>query len=967
MKTLPVKIPSIPLSAGLLASLLVAAPLRAQTVTPTTPATTDEKVMELSPFEVRSEDDVGYQAMNTTSGSRLGTALKDTAASISPFTPEFLSDIAATSVTDMLAYAANAELNAGDSEGAGFNNPRDISSAGGEPFRIRGIPGGVSTDYVENAAPQDLYNIERAEVASGPNSILFGSGDAGGLVSLSSKKAKVFRSRYSGKAVFGSWEYQRYEADLNQVLVPKKLALRFNGMYQNANSWREYEFSDAKRAAGSVTYRPFSKTSVSVNYENGLVKNSVGLKWNTTDQVTRWMGAGRPVTEATVVSTAQGLSNFGANQRFTYYTQDGFVSNMRNENRTNIAPGTADTLLPATIFPYDINWAGPETKLTRDFNNYQVSIEQQVTSSFVVQGAYLKNKTKAKARSFVYNGNVMDFFGDPNLTILAPNGTAAMANPRAGQLYIETNQLGDATETENEVKRITLAYELKLGKWLGNHRFAGLGEKALQNRHTLSRREILVDQLNRPLANVGAPENAQNLLYRRTYVTEGNNATYAFRGLYTPVAPFSYNGLTVNSRQINTGELTSVKDIDSLMLAAQSSWFNGHLKTTLGYRRDDIVYLDTTSGRVTSPTDTRVTSGQMVLNEVVALPGFNKNTFTADTLTAGGVLHLNNRFSVFYNQSTNHGAPRFDRRLLPDGRIPPPPEGEGKDMGLMIDLLGDDRYFARITYFTTAQVGDAAVSPSGAVTNATSLGRSQVLVINDAFVAAGKMTRAQADAASFNWNAATIDTASKGVELELIANPTKNWTVRANYSHSERGRENYFSEGYAFFAQKFTEWRALAAGNADLTAIVETNIASIQTAELQDRAASTLGAFGSVPHKAAFTTRYKFSDGAIKGAFVGGGMRYQSKAFAQTDTRAASAGGTGRDYYSNMTLFTDLFAGYRFRSPWFKVPVALQLNIKNLTNSYLNTTARYNSTFSGARRIYLYEPRSFKLTVSFDY
>ena len=101
-----------------------------------------------------------------------------------------------------------AELNAGDSEGAGFNNPRDFSSAGGEPFRIRGIPGGVSTDYVENAAPQDLYNIERAEVASGANSILFGSGDAGGLVSLTSKKANVTRNRGSASAVFGSGDYQ---------------------------------------------------------------------------------------------------------------------------------------------------------------------------------------------------------------------------------------------------------------------------------------------------------------------------------------------------------------------------------------------------------------------------------------------------------------------------------------------------------------------------------------------------------------------------------------------------------------------------------------------------------------------------------------------------------------------------------------------------------------------------------------
>lgn len=973
MKTLIIKRSSAAPSLGALA-LLLAAPLWSQTIPPapaTAPADDKDKVLNLSPFEVRSEDDVGYQAMNTTSGSRLGTSLKDTAASISPFTPEFLSDIAATSVTDMLAYSANAELNAGDAEGAGFNNPRDFSSAGGEPFRIRGIPGGVSTDYVENAAPQDLYNIERAEVASGPNSILFGSGDAGGLVSLSSKRANVSRTKFSGQAQFASWAGQRYTTDLNWALIPKTFAVRLNALYSDAKAWRRYEFNDAKRIAPAITYKPFKKTTIAANYENGLVVNSVGLKWNTTDQISRWVAAGRPISDATAADTTKGFSSQGANQRFTYFTQDGLVSNQRNELRSNIAPGTADTLLAPSIFPYDVNWAGPQTKLSRDFSSYQVSIEQRVSDTLTVQGIYLNNNTKAKARSFVYNGNVMDFLGDPNLTIPAQNGTGTITNPRAGQLYLESNQFGDATDTKNEIKRLSIAYELKLGKWFGNHRFAALGENAEQHKHTWSTREILVDQLNRPAANA-TPENAQNLVYRRTYVKEGDFSTYALTGLYTPLTPFSYNGLTLSSRQINTGELTSVKDIDSYMLAAQSSWLDGRVTTTLGYRRDDIVYLDTTSGRVTDPADPRVTSGKMLLNEVVALPGFNRNTYTADTLTAGGVWHIHKRFSVFYNQSTNHGAPRFDRRILPTGAIPQPPSGKGHDMGVMIDLLGDDRFFARITYFDTKQVGDAAVSPSGAVTDAAALGRSQTKVIVAALVAAGKMTQAQADAETFNWNAAVIDTASKGVELELIANPTKNWTIRANYSHSERDRENFFAEGYAFFAAKFTEWRTLAAGNAALLATVETNITAIQTNELDGRAVAQEQGFGSIPHKATLTTRYKFDGNGplgdkLKGAFVGAAVRYQSKAFSQTDTRAASAGGTGKDYYADGSLQTDAFAGYRFRLPWHKLPASIQINGRNIFNSDLVSLARYNADFTGARRIYLREPRSLRLTLGLEY
>ena len=954
-------------------------PPAATTTTPSSSAAQDETIT-LTPFEVRPEQDTGYQAMNTTSGSRLATSLKDTAASISPFTPEFLSDIAATNVQEMLAYAANAELNAGDSEGSGFNNPRDFSSAGGEPFRIRGIPGGVSTDYVENAAPQDLYNIERAEVASGANSILFGSGDAGGLVSLTSKKANVSRNRGSAAAVFGSGDYQRYTTDINRVIIPRTLAVRFNGLYQNAKGWRTYEFDDAKRAAASVTYRPFKHTSISVNYEDGLTEKSVGLRWNTTNQVTRWIDAGRPVTDVAAANQALGISNLGANQRFTYYTQDGFVSNMRNENRTNIAPGTADTLLPPSIFPYSVNWAGPDTKLARDFNSSQFSIDQRILESLNVQAVYMKNDTDARARSFVYNGNTMDFFGDPNPNILAPSGTGTIVNPRARQLYIETNQLHDATQTKNEIKRVTVAYELKLGKWFGNHRMAGLFEDAKKTTHTEARREILVDQNNRPAAGatgttaaLNDPANAQNLLYRRTYVTEGDFSTYALRGLYTPLAPFVYNGLTLSPRLVTTGEQDSVKHTKSWMYALQTSWLNNRLTTTLGYRKDDIVYLDNTATRITNPADPRITSGQKVLNELNAEPNFDRNVVHPKTTTAGGVLHLNKHFSVLYNHSNNVGAPRFNRSLLPRGDIPDTPKGTNQEYGVMIDLFGDDRYFARITYFETAQIGDAAVSPSGAVLDAAALGRSQVKIILAALRDAGRINQAQYDAGTFNWNAATIDTVSEGVELEMIANPTRNWTIRANYSHSTRGRENFFAEGYAYYAEKFPEWRALAQGDAALLATINTQIEMIQNNELDGRAVAQEQGFGSIPHKATLTTRYKFDTGSLfmgeqlKGLSIGGGLRYQSGTFSQTDTRPASAGGTGKDYHTKSTFFTDGFVKYAFRMPWRRMPVSVQVNVRNMFNSDRDSLARYNSDFSGPRRIYLREPRMWKLTFAADF
>jgi outer membrane receptor for ferrienterochelin and colicin len=114
----------------------------------TTTTSKDEQTIVLSPFEV-VPDDIGYQAGNTISGSRLNASLKDTAASVSVFTPEFLSDIAANNISEMLAYATNVEPEFEDSN-QGYNNPSARSADGTTgDFRVRGIAGSYAIDLME--------------------------------------------------------------------------------------------------------------------------------------------------------------------------------------------------------------------------------------------------------------------------------------------------------------------------------------------------------------------------------------------------------------------------------------------------------------------------------------------------------------------------------------------------------------------------------------------------------------------------------------------------------------------------------------------------------------------------------------------------------------------------------------------------------------------------------------------------
>lgn len=916
-------------------------------------------LIELSPFEVRAENDVGYQAANTTSGSRLNSRLKDTPASISPFTAEFLADIAANTLEEMLGYATNIEMEIEDSN-AGFNNPGGRSAdANDYQFRMRGMMGGTSRDFVESPVPTDLYNVERADVSSGPNSILFGLGSPGGLVSLTGKRANLNRTRGSLKAQIGSWNFQRYEADYSRVLVPRKLGLRLLGVYQDAEGWRKWMLNEQRRFTGAVTYQPFRQTTVRASAETGNSTNNLLVGWNARDEITGWNLAGRPIADGAAVAGTTRLAT-GTN-RYTFFDADHQLFNMRGELQSSTRY-SSNTLVGPDLMPYNYSLTGPGGLRYQHFQTQQIQVEHRFTKTFVAELAWFRNVVNVRADGS--NGADTPLEGDANLTYANPDGSAGtFVNPRAGQTFMESLWFRDTMKNRNEVIRLTAGWDVDLGKWFGRHRIAGLVENSNQNRLRRWKNEILVDETNTPVSNVNNPEGAANQLYRRHYFTEGDFSNYYGSDPRITVPVFTVGGRQFSPAFVSRTKANTKtkKDIDSFMAAAQSFWFKERLVTTVGYRLDKIMFKNANEARVSDPNDPRVLNREIVRNEWDFDGTYDINRYKPTTFTAGGVLHVHRRVSLFYNFSKNTGSPRFDRTVLPYGEVPPPTEGRGKDMGVMLDLLGDDRFFVRATFFDTQQINDAPIIPGGLTVNtAGALGGDNLINILNALQGAGRISQEQYDAQAVNYNAAMIDVFTEGVELEFVANPTRNLTMRLGYSHSKRRRGNFFKEIYAFFDPKYAEWRQLAAGDATLLATVDREIATIQD-ELEAQVARQNSPFGSRPDKFNFTTRYKFSEGRLKGLFVGGGARYQGKNYMQRNNA------TGQIYWGNESLYADAFAGYRVRIPWIDRPVQLQLNVRNLTNSYLVGVGRLNDSFDGIRRVYLAEPRSYRFTATFDF
>ena len=936
------------------ASLPASAPANAAAVPDATAAPTSSPV-ELSPFEVRAEDDSGYQAANTTSGSRLNSRLKDTPAAVSPFTKEFLSDIGATDLESMLAYATNVEREVEDSTN-GFNNPPGRDSTGNDfRFRVRGVAGSSSVNYAQSAVPVDLYNIERAEMTSGPNSILFGLGAPGGTVALASKFAQLRRTTTAAKSVVGSWDYFRHELDHNHVLIRGKLGLRLLGLYQDAKGWRQWDLNEQRRLTGAFSYQPFTKTVIRGSYQGGNSANNTSLPWNAADSVTSWLAGGRPAVDGTAIPTT---TAFGTGNRYTFVGQDNAVFNFRSELFSQRAPST--TLVSPTLMGYAYNLTGPGGVRTQSFNEWQLKIEQRYSRTVAAEFAYFHNVNRILTRGNV-NPNLF-LTGDPNPNIPSPT-LAVVPNPRARQLYLEDNWSRDPFKDRNEIYRLSASWEPNFGKWFGRHRLAGLAELTKQDRIRRWQNEILVNQDNVAISTATNPEAAANQPWRRRYVTEGDFSTY-YAGDPTQTIPsFTIGANTYHSHFAARTRSNShtMQEAYSLMLAAQSFWLKDRLVTTLGYRVDPIEFQTYDQARISDPRDPRYTSGRFALNEWDFNGAIAVNTYRPTTFTAGAVLHVLPRLSVFYNESKNSGTPRLDRTVLPTGKTPPPTEGLGHDVGLMIDVLGDDRLFFRFGAFETRQTKDAAIIPDGlSVNTSTSLGGTAMVNIYNVLLAAGRITQAQFDSELKFYNAATIDAVTKGWEAEFIANPTKTLTLRLGVSYSERKRENFFEEIYGYFAEWEPKWRAAAAGDATLLAAVNQQLANAHE-NIDAMAALQNSGFGTRPYKANLTARYRFTEGRLKGAFVGGAGRYQSRNL----TRISQL--NGREIWGTPTVFADTFAGYRFTVPGRKIPMNVQLNIRNMFNSYLVGVGRLNAQENGYLRIYLNEPRNYRLTIGADF
>ena len=242
-----------------------------------------EEVVNLSPFVVDTAQDEGYVATQTLAGGRLNQSLKDTGAAIQVITKDFMDDIGATSIEELLQYTTSSEVAGilGNFTGAVDGGAGEVSTGGARrnpdgATRIRGLAAPDRTrNFFKTDIPFDSYNTERVDINRGANSFLFGLGSPAGLINNGLAVARFKDSSEISTRVGSGGKDPSYRASFkfNRVLIEDKLAVKIAGLTDRTQYRQRPTYKDDDRVYGTFTFRPFGNQSTVIkgHFENGSV------------------------------------------------------------------------------------------------------------------------------------------------------------------------------------------------------------------------------------------------------------------------------------------------------------------------------------------------------------------------------------------------------------------------------------------------------------------------------------------------------------------------------------------------------------------------------------------------------------------------------------------------------------------------------------------------------------------------
>ena len=914
--------------------------------TPTPPAlAAKEDAVQLSPFEVTTDRDIGYAASTAMSGTRTNELLENLPNAISVLNQDFLQDIASNNFLDAVEFMPGAEniINDQGTRGApqGVRSGNQISFRGVQTFR-------QLRDGFVWYVPQDMFNTERIEISRGPAGVAYGDVDTGGIINIGTKRA-LTRDAYSAQVRYDTFGTRRYSIDFNKQIVPKRLAFRLNAIERNdAFSARQRTNTEGQGLAGALRWdvTKDGRTRIDVTYEYGrqdayyghLTLNDLtaayvrgsGTVALDADPVAPGVQA-NGVGMARVPSTGnlQGMIDIGGtlyNLRATateaYRWSSVFVMGAVASGVDPMNPRRIP-ILPAggNIVKRGEDWGGPSAVAAGGWGAGVIDLQHTYTKDLRGSIAYnrqrdVTNRSQTNNGAiFVQGQNARAILIDVNPRLPNPNGSGTIANPNYEQLFTAYIPIQNNEGHGIDSWRGTLVYDAKLPWGITQRLVLGANYRHEDYFRDLFQLALTQEEIIRRGFAAGAPRfYTNNLVFPVHYLKDGNSEE-ALRVRTQP-------GVTAFFRNTPASNQRFDQSLTSGSFTALGSYFQGRLRTTLGVSRDRWLQSATAAAR-TDPLTNEVrfvdSAGNFVSPDGVPLYPFASNWVTNQVY--GGVFKLTPWLALTGTyQESSLFTDNFGSDLL--GRPLQPRSGHGEDYG--VRFTWGTQLHASFVYYDNVNENVPLPGISAAVQN-----EIRALV--------GPTLAGTID---------TKDEASRGIEFEITTNLTPNWTATMNFSRTLVHPGNTYPQLKNLIAQA----RAIATSRG-----LNPDTATAASADLVASADADAGAAGmvkiSIPRRTgSLVTRYTFSEGTLRGFALGTAARY----YDGKPRVAAIVDGVVvlPDTITKQQLTISPFASYRRKIG--RLTWTGQVNVNNMFNRITDQGAQYRYPRYTEPRQYIY-------------
>ncbi|MYM35831.1 TonB-dependent siderophore receptor [Duganella sp. FT94W] len=203
-----------------------------------------------------------YRSLSATGATKTETDLKDLPQSARVLTADMLQDAGVNRIADAL------DMGSGISRQSNFGGVWDA-------YAVRGFTGdpnygsdllinGFSSSRGYNGL-RDSVNVGSVEILKGPAAALYGRGEPGGIINITTKKP-LFQPSYTLSQSLSSHDTWRTTADLTGPLSDT-VAYRLNAAYEKGDSYRDTLSSKRHMVSPSVIWRLAENTTLSYELE----------------------------------------------------------------------------------------------------------------------------------------------------------------------------------------------------------------------------------------------------------------------------------------------------------------------------------------------------------------------------------------------------------------------------------------------------------------------------------------------------------------------------------------------------------------------------------------------------------------------------------------------------------------------------------------------------------------------------